>query len=246
MLRRNLPNLLTLGNLLCGCAGLWLGNLYLGAACILLGMIFDFLDGAAARALHVQSEMGKQLDSLADLITFGVLPGKILWQVLGRGGQSEMAIVAFFYPVAVAWRLARYNVRDSQQAHFIGLPSPAGAAVVACLHLGFAPGLEVGGQTDGFVYGIFLFFGLALPLLMLSQIPLLSFKIKDSNGKSPKVLYLLGLGSLVLGITLQFKAGPLILALYLLLSFWASKNQYFQLNKRPSSPNTSPHPPASE
>ncbi|NJL14140.1 MAG: CDP-diacylglycerol--serine O-phosphatidyltransferase [Microscillaceae bacterium] len=240
MLRRNLPNLLTLGNLLCGCVGLWSGSIFLGAICILLGMIFDFLDGAAARALHVQSEMGKALDSLADLVTFGVLPGKILWQAFGVEGQSEMAYLALLYPAAVAWRLARYNVRDSQQAHFIGLPSPAGAAVVACLLLGFGEAR----QTASFVYGLFLFSGLALPLLMLSQIPLLSFKIKDSNGKSPKVLYLLGFGSLVLGITLQFKAGPLILALYLLISFWAGKNQYVQLSKRPPSQHTSP--PASE
>ncbi|MEM9024186.1 MAG: CDP-alcohol phosphatidyltransferase family protein [Bacteroidota bacterium] len=151
MLRRSIPNLFTIINLLCGTAGVILAcsEQLLWAACLICAAAAaDFLDGFCARLLKVQSAMGKQLDSLADMVTFGVLPGVILFQLITIGyglyfvdiaqrgpGHLFAASLALLVPVFAGLRLARFNVDESQSHSFLGLPTPANAVLIASFPL---------------------------------------------------------------------------------------------------------------
>ena len=152
MILRVVPNTLTSLNLLCGCLGIALAlsgpYLHLAAYMILIAAVFDFLDGMAARLLNAQSELGKQLDSLADVVSFGVLPGVILFQLITIGmydfpiGLAErelshilVAGVGFLLPVFSALRLARFNLDPNQTKDFVGLATPAMALLVAMFPL---------------------------------------------------------------------------------------------------------------
>jgi CDP-diacylglycerol---serine O-phosphatidyltransferase len=155
----NIPNFITLGNLLCGCIGILFvleGNLMAGAGLVFLAALLDFLDGFLARLLKSFSELGKQLDSLADMVSFGVLPAFILFKTIqfsllttgvnsvlsgdlsvvpgALGGTPFLApFLALLIPVFSAWRLAKFNI-DTRQTHgFIGLPTPANALFFASL-----------------------------------------------------------------------------------------------------------------
>jgi CDP-diacylglycerol--serine O-phosphatidyltransferase len=161
---RQIPNLLTLSNLLCGCLAInyafeW--EMVMAVYMIGLAAIFDFLDGFAARLLKVSGEMGKQLDSLADMVSFGVVPGVLAFQliklslftdVVNQEGDvyhvlDSMAYFAFFIPVLSGYRLAKFNVDTRQTDKFIGLPTPANAIFISSLILLFFQGNEM--QTVG-------------------------------------------------------------------------------------------------
>ena len=146
--KNTIPNLLTLGNLLSGVFGIvaltWHGFPEVAAGCILLGGLFDVCDGAVARLLKASSPIGAQLDSLADLVTFGVLPGLIAYTYIpvtvhGLGLDAWMPewirYAAFLIPAAGAWRLAMFNVTDSNSTKFKGLPIPANGVFWACIPL---------------------------------------------------------------------------------------------------------------
>lgn len=161
---RQIPNLLTLSNLLCGCLAIkfafeW--NLVMSAYLVGLAAVFDFLDGFAARLLKVTGEMGKQLDSLADMVSFGVVPGVMAFQlikislftnVVYHEGDvyhvmDSMAYLAFIIPVLSAYRLAKFNIDTRQTDKFIGLPTPANAIFFSSLVLIFFQGNDM--QTVG-------------------------------------------------------------------------------------------------
>ncbi|MFN3342671.1 MAG: CDP-diacylglycerol--serine O-phosphatidyltransferase [Flavobacteriales bacterium] len=139
-LKKHIPNLFTLGNLLCGCLSVvaafrW--ELQFATYLILFGAFLDFFDGFIARLLKVSGEIGKQLDSLADMVTFGVAPGMIVFQMLrvsqwGDGLKMDelyhpIAFIAFLIPLFSAYRLAKFNIDTRQSDRFIGLPTPANA-----------------------------------------------------------------------------------------------------------------------
>lgn len=150
-LRTFVPNFFTCMNLVCGCLGLTFAiseNLAYSAVLIGIAAIFDFLDGFAARLLNGTSELGKQLDSLADMVTFGVLPGLILYQCIlislkdyyvpfekRELGHILLSFTAFLIPVFSALRLGKFNLDERQKDQFLGLPTPANAIFIAAFPL---------------------------------------------------------------------------------------------------------------
>ncbi|PCJ89847.1 MAG: CDP-diacylglycerol--serine O-phosphatidyltransferase [Flavobacteriales bacterium] len=149
--RTLIPNFLTCLNLVCGCAGAVLagsGKLEYAAYAIGIAAAFDFFDGFAARLLKGETELGKQLDSLADMVTFGVVPGIILYHFIVIGleeyyveptsrkiGHILLSMVAFLVPVFSALRLAKFNIDERQKNYFLGLPTPANAILIASFPL---------------------------------------------------------------------------------------------------------------
>jgi len=143
----SIPNLLSLGNLLCGCIAILNvidGNIGIAVYLVMLACVFDFLDGFAARGLKQGSSMGKELDSLADMVTFGVVPGMVMFQMIrfadhsSKWGQSGswtdyLPYLGFIVPLFSALRLAKFNVDTKQSDTFIGLPTLANALLICGL-----------------------------------------------------------------------------------------------------------------
>ncbi len=148
-LKKHIPNALTCGNLLCGCAGiaavLLRNELVLASYLIGLAAVLDFLDGFIARLLKAYSPIGKDLDSLADMVTFGVLPGVIVFKLLSNylnfdpatdlGTAILLPHAAFIIPVFSALRLAKFNIDTRQTDSFIGVPTPANTLLIASIPL---------------------------------------------------------------------------------------------------------------
>ncbi len=149
-MKQHIPNFITLLNLFCGCIAVVfavMNRLEIAALFVFFGIFFDFLDGLAARLLTVQSEIGVQLDSLADMVTSGVVPGVIMFQLLNMsqtGGwghgfletESDLSFLPFFgflITLASAYRLANFNVDENQVSSFVGLPTPANALLIISL-----------------------------------------------------------------------------------------------------------------
>ncbi|MCS5664109.1 MAG: CDP-diacylglycerol--serine O-phosphatidyltransferase, partial [Flavobacteriales bacterium] len=129
---KHIPNLLTISNLICGCIALYFtfhNNLVLAAYIIGLAAVFDFMDGAVARLLNMSSPMGKELDSLADMVSFGVVPGSVVFHLLEASTLSAYSFVALTIPAFSAYRLAKFNVDERQNENFIGLPTPANCLI---------------------------------------------------------------------------------------------------------------------
>jgi CDP-diacylglycerol---serine O-phosphatidyltransferase len=179
---RHLPNALTIGNLLSGMLGIFLclagGDIYAAAWCVVLGAAFDVVDGAAARALGVTSPIGKDLDSLADAVTFGVLPSFLLINALRQQGYlfEVWTVLPACLAVGAVLRLARFNQSQSTEPHFVGLPTPAAALAV----LGPAIQADTSFEADGHwgQHPIFIIASAAfVAALMVSRIKLLSLKM---------------------------------------------------------------------
>src|SRR5476651_291942 len=139
--KKHLPNAITCANLFSGCVGIvfaFSGNPVFAAYCIFLAAIFDFFDGFASRVLQSFSGIGKDLDSLADMVSFGFLPAAIMYQLFLQAPQIEgvsqyLNFIAFLIPVFSALRLAKFNTDERQTEIFIGLPTPANAILIASL-----------------------------------------------------------------------------------------------------------------
>jgi len=212
---------MTCGNLLCGCVGIvrvFEHDLIAAAYLIFLATLLDFGDGFAARLLNAHSAIGKELDSLADMVTFGVLPACMLFSLLGQvaGIQSYFSYLAFSIAVFSALRLAKFNTDPRQTDSFIGVPTPANALVVASLPLipAFQP------QYAGLVqnpYGLYGYIVL-MSSLLVAEIPLFALKFKTFGWAENRVKFVfLGLSGVLL-LFLQFAAVPLVVGLYVLLS----------------------------
>ncbi|MBO2945847.1 CDP-diacylglycerol--serine O-phosphatidyltransferase [Paenibacillus sp. F411] len=136
---KSIPNMFTLGNLFLGMIGIILavnGNTSTAAIMIIVAMLLDGLDGRVARALNAQSDFGKELDSLSDIVSFGVAPALIMYSVAFMDMNSALAwTVTAVFPMCGALRLARFNVRPGIPGYFIGLPIPAAGGVLATLAL---------------------------------------------------------------------------------------------------------------
>jgi len=139
MITKSLPSLFTLGNLMLGMFGIMMafdGKVSMAAIMVIIAMLLDGLDGRVARALGVESEFGKELDSLSDVVSFGVAPAIIMYLTSLQGLNSALAwSVTAIFPVFGALRLARFNVRPGIPGYFIGLPIPAAGGVLATLAL---------------------------------------------------------------------------------------------------------------
>lgn len=250
-LMRALPNLFTLLNLIFGCiaivcilqtgetivqldaAGLtqvflpekvWWGALFIFAAAVV-----DFLDGFLARMLKASSEMGKQLDSLSDVVSFGVAPGMILYQLLRLGyAQNENGLdvslwallPAFLFTGAVAWRLAKFNLSTNQKASFQGVPSPAAGLFIASFPLIIFYryfGIQTLFINPLFLYAVIVF----LSYLMLSPRTFMAIKFTDFSYKNNLLKYILLSLALVSVVALKWLAVPLIFVLYIILSIFS-------------------------
>ena len=245
---KNIPNLFTLLNLFFGCIAIvytlqngivitadaegallldipekiWMASLFIGLAAVV-----DFLDGFVARLFNASSEMGKQLDSLADVVSFGVAPGMIIYQFLrlsfaqGEGGIDTSILwlaPAFILPCAAAWRLARFNLDNSQSFSFKGMPVPAVGIFVASLPLIYWNVNEAWIQelllNKWFLYGLVV----VLSWLMVSNLPLMALKFKDYSIKNnlPKLLLLVI--AVVAFVMVKWLAIPITVLAYVLLS----------------------------
>ncbi|MFZ9956936.1 MAG: CDP-diacylglycerol--serine O-phosphatidyltransferase [Flavobacteriales bacterium] len=176
-------------------------------ALMLLAAIFDFFDGFAARLLKITSPVGKQLDSLADVVTFGVLPGMIVFHFL-KINSFQYSIVALLIPLFSALRLAKFNVDERQNLGFIGLPTPANALFFASLILLDVPYLK---EIVLIMVPLFCYF-------MIAEIPLFALKFKNFSFKGNEIKYIFLLLCLVLILVLQLQAMPFIILSYLLMS----------------------------
>ena len=198
------------------------------AICIGIAALIDFLDGFIARLMHATSELGKQLDSLSDVVSFGVAPGVILYQLLRfsfarEENGLEISILwlmpAFIISCAAAYRLAKFNLDDSQQYSFKGVPSPAVGLLVASFPLIIhyhsngvnATGLFI---NKWFLYGTIVL----LSYLMISNIPVMSLKFKDLTLKNniPKIILMII--AMLAAFFLHWLAVPLLFVSYILLS----------------------------
>lgn len=244
-IKQNIPNAITCGNLLCGCLALvkaFEGDLVWAAYLVGIAVVLDFLDGFVARMLNVTSAIGKDLDSLADMVTFGVVPGVVMYKLLFQAnviydakellpapdtialcyekGSPVFCYLAFVLPVFSAIRLAKFNNDSRQSNSFIGLPTPANAILICSFPLilnriGAGQNLIVDTLNNPY---ILITASCLLSFLLVAPLPLFALKFKHFNWKENEIRYIfLGL-AVVLIATLQFVGIPLTIILYILLS----------------------------
>lgn len=257
-----LSDLLTTANLACGVASVLLasqGQLTIACGLIFLGALFDVFDGLAARALGGGSPLGAQLDSLADMVTFGTAPALIIWfgtlqgwgrnihqAMIGNGrvvgdhvghilpndviGPSLLPFFLALIPICAAWRLAKFNIDTRQSSGFLGLATPANGLYWASLPLIMARTGVVNGPGAEVLHAlatwplwsaqVLAIISVVLCVLMLSELPLPSLKLKHKGWKGNEVIFLLIGLSAVLAVLYGILAVPLVLGLYLLSPLW--------------------------
>ncbi len=242
--KKHIPNILTLLNLLSGTIAVFFAvkeQMVIAALFVFVGILFDFADGFVARLLNVQGELGKQLDSLADVVTSGLVPGIVMFQlILASVSNKSWAVdgysmielslndyfsviyitsaIGLLFTLAAAYRLAKFNIDERQTSSFIGLPTPAASLVVLSLPL-----IMQYSNNDivvNFIQNTWFLIGLTLLLcyLMNAEIPLFSLKFKDYKWKNNKIKFVFVLVTLILVVALQFIAIPLVIIWYVLLS----------------------------
>ena len=244
-IKKHIPNLLTLGNLLCGTIATIFavqGEFVFAALLVITGILFDFLDGFAARLLHVSGELGKQLDSLADMVTSGVVPGIIMFRLLQDENvfmndndlnsleqfsfnlnlNDVLPFLGLLLTLGACYRLAKFNIDTRQSDSFIGLPTPAMSLFVISLPL-----IQEYSSID-FVQNIIAnnYFLIAVTIvltyLMNAELPLFSLKFKEYSVKNNVIKYLFLVVSLCMIIFLQYLSIPLIILLYVILSIFSN------------------------
>ena len=241
-LKRHIPNIITLLNVFCGSVAVIFasnGNFIMASVFVFLGIFFDFFDGLVARKLDVQSELGIQLDSLADMITSGLVPGIIMFKLISlvvypsdefisdnwnpylslTGVKASfLPFIAFLIPMASAYRLAKFNIDEDQQTYFIGLPTPANTLLIISLPLI----LEF--QNNDIMNSIILnkWFLISLTVLsaylLNSNIKLFALKFKDWSFKSNSIRYIFILLGIISMVVLKFAAIPFIVIIYIAMS----------------------------
>lgn len=246
-----IPNTITCGNLFCGCLAIikcFEGDLLWAGYLVGIAAVFDFLDGFAARMLRVTSAIGKDLDSLADMVTFGVVPGMVMFQLIKKAVllqnfegcvscpnpghfenasslQSCMPYMALIIPVLSAVRLAIFNNDTRQTVSFIGLPTPANGIFICSLPLV----IHFSRVVDGSVYAntgeililnssLLISLTLIMSFLLLAQIPLFSLKFKTFSWLGNRTRYLFLISCILLFVFFQFVGIPLTIILYILFS----------------------------
>lgn len=217
---RYIPNFLTICNLLSGCLGIVLiaeGELNSGAYMIWLAALFDFFDGLSARALKSHSSIGGELDSLADMVSFGVLPSFIVYSLLKTSLPEPLFYVAFIaFSIAAfsAIRLAIFNIDTRQTSSFIGLPTPASALLISALPLSQVPIVQQ--LMNNYIFLILLV--LVDSYLLVARIELMAFKFDGFGWSKNKLKYSFMLISLLLVLILNTIAIPLVIILYIIFS----------------------------
>ena len=225
IITRNIPNTITCCNLISGCIATlsaFMGEVHMALLWIIIGAIFDFFDGMSARLLHVSSPVGKELDSLADDITFGMAPAAMVFYEMGimeypaflAPVQPYMPFVAFLIAAFSALRLAKFNLDERQAMGFIGLPTPANALFWGALLVGAGDFIE---NTTWMVPVVIVMILLSCWLLV-SEIPMFALKFKHWGWKGNEVKYLFLITCVPLLIVFGVTAFAIIIAWYVLLS----------------------------
>ncbi len=249
MIKRNIPNAITCGNLLCGCLAIvkaFEGDLVWAAYLVGIALVLDFFDGFTARLLKVASPIGKDLDSLADMVTFGVVPGIVMYQMISLSENMSLGFrsyqpwefhylqyVSFIIPIFSAIRLAKFNNDTRQSDSFIGVPTPANAMVICSLPLfinfpslnnpmqrSFLPIDNYYGTFELILLNPFVLclVSLVMSLLLIAPLPLLALKFKNFSWADNKMRFILiGLSVACLAV-FKFVGIPLVIILYILLS----------------------------
>ncbi len=233
-IKKHIPNTITCLNLFSGCIGItfaFADSLSVASIFIGIAAIFDFLDGFAARMLNVKSEIGKQLDSLADVLSFGLLPGVIIYMLMDSSSNlpfiSEESLnpypyIAFLIPVFSALRLAKFNIDTRQTDSFLGLPTPASA-----IFLGSFPLILHQTETmtqltviSSILTNYYFLAGISISIcfLLVSELPLFSLKFKNLKWADNKPQYILISVAIISIFVMGFSAVPIIIVAYLLLS----------------------------
>ncbi len=222
-MKKHIPNAITCGNLLCGCfaiVALFEAKLTLAAYLVLMATLLDFLDGLAARLLNAASPIGKDLDSLADVITFGVVPSLILMKLIEQTQLADYKYLAFSIAIFSALRLAKFNNDTRQTNQFIGLPTPANAIFIVSLVL--IQAFQPTHPLTLYILNPYTLIALSLlmPYLLVAEIPLMAFKFKTTDWKNNQQKYIFLTLSLLLLVGLQFMAVPFIILMYVSMSLF--------------------------
>jgi len=245
-LKAQIPNFFTMLNLFCGCVALiWVSNFQFLCAFgfVCLGIFFDFFDGFFARKFNVAGPLGVQLDSLADMVTSGVVPGYVMYKMLYDIQFTEYIVnnntfdtnVTFYLPfvgfiitLGACYRLAKFNIDTRQSDSFIGLPTPANALFITSLPL------IVDFHFQGIVIGdllniwVLLVITLVSALVMNAEIPLFSLKVKNFSVAKYKLQLFFVLLSVLMLVFLKILAVPLIILTYILLSVFVNTKRSYQ------------------
>lgn len=233
-IKQHIPNALTCGNLVSGCFSILfvcMGMPVKAALMIFVAGLFDFLDGFTARLLHAHSPIGADLDSLSDVVSFGVAPGFIMYWLME--GAADLIVVrllsinvlpcmGFLLPVFAAIRLAKFNIDDTQTTVFRGLPAPGMAIFIASISLALS---QAGHLTNGTLgYWACLGITLIFSFMMVSKLRFFSFKMKSAKWKGNQIRWIFLIVALVGLIVFKFVALPFVMIVYILLSiFFAEK-----------------------
>ena len=234
-IKKHIPNTITLLNLLAGLLALihaFNGNYNEAFSLVCLGIFFDFWDGFFARIWKVQSPIGLQLDSLADMVTSGVVPGLVMYKMLGDIQENQaqynltedtyfMGVVpylGFLITLASCYRLAKFNVDTRQTDSFIGLPTPANALLIMSI-----PMIQFHSEFEGLVDALsntYVLVGITFvsSYLLNAEIPLFSLKVKSFSWEKYKMQVVFLILSVILIALLEFIAIPIIILLYVILS----------------------------
>lgn len=255
-MKKHIPNLFTLMNLFSGMIAVIMAatdELILAAFFVFLGIFFDFFDGFFARKLKVEGELGKQLDSLADMVTSGVVPGIIMFQMMlfatkGKwfmelscetGNWQEYQETYFYFipfsgliiALAAAYRLANFNIDERQTSSFIGLPTPAFSIFIMSMPLILFYSENM--FFIGLIQNIYVLVGITLigSYLMNAEIPLFSLKFKNYKWRGNVVKYVFLISTVVMLFLLKTVAIPLTIILYILLSVIENKLHKKEVNR---------------
>ncbi len=223
--KKNIPNTLTCCNLIAGCVATnyaLAGNVEVALLCIVIGAVFDFFDGMSARLLHVSSPIGKELDSLADDITFGFAPAAIVFFELQVVEYPDILLpftayipyVAFIMAAFSALRLAKFNLDERQSMGFIGLPTPANALFWGSFVIGYADWIE----NSAWAFPVLLCMVALSSFLLVSEIPMFALKFKHWGWAENKFKYIFILCCIPILVLYDVAGIALIIVWYILLS----------------------------
>ena len=227
---RNIPNGITSCNLFCGCIASYMafqGGFRMAMLFIVLGAVFDFFDGMSARLLNVSSPIGKELDSLADNITFGLAPSAVVFSLFMEidipefmsGVSDLLPYSAFIISVFSALRLAKFNLDERQTTSFIGMPTPANALFWSSLAICISEGEYF--QWFNALYLLLLVF--VMSFLLVSELPMFSLKFKEFSWKTNKIKYIFLIVSISLLVLYGVNGFSAVILWYILLSVFLYK-----------------------
>ena len=229
-IKKHIPNTITCCNLISGCIAIayaFSGKIEISFTWIIIGAVFDFFDGMSARLLKVSSPIGKELDSLADIVTFGVAPSTILFSKLGimsypsllESLRGILPFIAYIMAAFSALRLANFNLDERQSLGFIGLPTPANALFWGSLLIGLGKRIDSSPLMCIFIIvGIFI-----SSWLMVSEIPMFALKFKEWGWKKNQIKYIYLLTCIPLIAIFGITGFAIIVAWYVIISYIIKK-----------------------